>query len=113
MDGGGQEASIGNSNGLFLWPGEYRKFLVLTEFVVNVSGLQRGSNQEVMQPVWLILKTVQVVKRRHPRRLVTPQAHTIRVKVSLQRHSPYGQAGTVGGTVPRAHGVEQPVLVVE
>ena len=38
----------------------------------------RGRNQEVMQPVRVIMKTVEVVKGRHPRRLVTPQARAMR-----------------------------------
>ena len=66
-----------------------------------------------MQPVWVILQAIEVVKGRHPRRLVTPQARAIRVKVPLQRHGPYGSARAVGGAVPRAQGVEPPVLVVE
>jgi hypothetical protein len=66
-----------------------------------------------MQPVWVIAKAVEVVKGRHPRRLVTPQACAIRVKIPLQRHGPYGQARAVGGAVPLAHGIEQPVVVVE
>jgi hypothetical protein len=74
---------------------------------------QRGSTQEVMQPVWVIPKAVEVVKGRPPRRLVTPQACAIRANVPLQRHGPYGQARPVGGAVPIAHGVEQPVLVIE
>src|SRR5215471_9006203 len=73
----------------------------------------RGSNQEVMQPVGVIPKTIEVVKGRHPRWLVTPQACAIRVKVPLQRHGPYCQACAVGGAVPIAHGIEQVVLVIE
>lgn len=34
-----------------------------------------------MQPVWVILHAIEVVKGRYPRRLVTPQARAIRVKV--------------------------------
>ena len=66
----------------------------------------RGSNQEIMQPVWMILKAVQVVKGSRPRRLVTPQTCAIRVKVPLQRHRTYGEARTLGGAVPVAHGIE-------
>ena len=73
---------------------------------------QRGRNQEGMQPVGVILHAVEVVTGSHPRRLVPPQAHTIRGKVPLQRHGPYGQARAVGGAVPRAPGVEPPVLGV-
>ena len=73
---------------------------------------QRGRNEEGMQPVWVILQAVEVVKGSDPRRLVTPQACAIRVKVPLQRHGPYGQARAVGGAVPRAPGVEPPVLRV-
>ncbi len=72
----------------------------------------RGSNQEVMQPVWVILQAVEVVKRRHPHRLVTPQARAIRRKVPLQRHGAYRQPCARGGGVAVAHGVEPPVLRV-
>src|SRR5215475_12485984 len=73
----------------------------------------RGSNQEVMQPVGVILKAVEVGKGRHPRRLVTPQACAIGMKVPLQRHGAYRQPGARGGGVAGAHGVEQSVLLVE
>jgi hypothetical protein len=73
----------------------------------------RGSHQEVMQPVWVIPKTVEVVQGRHPRWLVTPQACAIRVQVPLQRPGPYCQAGAVGGAVPIAPGREPSVLVIE
>jgi len=33
-----------------------------------------------MQPVWVILEAVEIVKGRHPQGLVTPQPHAIRVK---------------------------------
>ena len=74
---------------------------------------QRGRNQEVLQPVGVILHAVEVVTGSHPRRLVPPQARPIRVTVPLQRHGPYGEARAVGGAVPRAPGVEPPVLGVE
>jgi hypothetical protein len=47
---------------------------MLTDFVVTVSGPLRGSNQEVMQPVRMILEAVEIVKWRHPRGLGTPPA---------------------------------------
>ena len=71
---------------------------------------QRGHNEEGMQPVWVILQAVEVVTGSDPRRLVPPQACAIRVNVPLPRHGPYGQARAVGGAVPRAPGVEPPVL---
>src|SRR4029453_1682224 len=74
---------------------------------------QRGSNQEVMQPVGVILQAVEVVKGRHPRRLVTPQACAIGMKVPLQRHGASRQPGARGGGVAVAPGVEQSVLIVE
>ena len=63
-----------------------------------------------MPPVWVIPQTVAVVKGRHPRWLVTPQACAIRGQVPLQRHGPYGQACAVGGAVPRAQGLAQAVV---
>src|SRR5262245_23240925 len=74
---------------------------------------QRGSNQEVRQPVGVILKAVEVVKGRHRGRLVTPQACAIGMKVPWQRQGAYRQPGARGGGVAGAPGVEQSVLIVE
>jgi hypothetical protein len=56
---------------------------MLTDFVVTVSGSHRRSNQEVMQPVGVILEAVEIVKGRYLRVLVTPQARDIRDESSI------------------------------
>ena len=66
-----------------------------------------------MQPVLVIQKAVEVVKGRHPQRLVTPQTRAIRVKVPLQRHRAYRQPRARGGGMAVAHRGEQSVLMVE
>ena len=77
---------------------------MLTECVVNVSGLPERTQCRGYAPSWGIRQAVEVVKGRHPRRRVTPQACALRVTVPLPRHGPYGQARAGGGAGPRAPG---------
>src|SRR5262245_42588974 len=95
-----------------LWQNDLQKCPVENLWSMS-QDTHRGSNQEVMQPVWVVPNTVEVVKGGHPRWLVTPQVCAIRGKVPLQRHGPYGQACAVGGAVPRAQGIEPSVVVSE
>src|SRR5262245_58920422 len=66
-----------------------------------------------MQPVRVINKAIEVMKRRNPLRLRLTQSPAIRMKVPLQGHCPNGQARTSWRRVAVAGGIQQSIQMIE
>src|SRR5713226_3500264 len=61
-----------------------------------------------MQPVWVIVKAIEIIERRRARGLVMTQPGAIRMKIPWQGPRPYGQAGTGPLTVAVTQGRQDP-----
>src|SRR5712691_11980862 len=71
-----------------------------------------GGDEEVVEPVGVILEAIEVVERRAPRRVVAARASPVGVEIPLQSQGAHGETGGIGRAVQRAHRIETPVLMV-
>src|SRR5919197_2011063 len=71
-----------------------------------------GGDEQVVEPVGMILEAVKVVERRATSRVFAASASSVGVEVPLQGHGPYGETGGIGRAMQIAHRVEAPVLMV-
>src|SRR5262249_8180293 len=71
-----------------------------------------GGDEQVVEPVGMVLEAVKVVERRATSRVIAARASSVGVEVPLQGHGPYGETGGLGRAMQIAHRVEAPVLMV-
>src|SRR5215510_12486426 len=71
-----------------------------------------GRDEQVVEPVGMVLEAVEVVERRATSRVVAARASAVGVEVPLQGHSTYGETSGTGRAMQIAHRVEAPVLMV-
>src|SRR5919198_2941426 len=71
-----------------------------------------GGDEQVVEPVGMVLEAVKVVERRATSRVIAASASSVGVEVPLQGHGPYGETGGIGRAMQRAHRVEAPLLMV-
>ena len=69
----------------------------------------RGSDQEILQPVGMVVKAIEIGEGRRARGLIVAQAGAIGMKVPLQGPRAHGQAGTGLLAVTVTHGVQGPI----
>ena len=71
--------------------------LVLADFVVYLfswpAPIHGGSNQQVMQPVVVILKSIEILKRRRPSWIVEFSSAAVGMKIPNQGHRTQLQTG--------------------
>src|SRR5262252_2450400 len=71
-----------------------------------------GGDEQVVEPVGMVLEAVKGVERRATSRVIAARASSVRVEVPLQGHGTYGETGGIGRAMQRAHRIEAPVLMV-
>src|SRR5215467_13210053 len=71
-----------------------------------------GRDEQIVEPVGMVLEAVEVVERRATSRVVAARASAVGVEVPLQGHSTYGETSGIGRAMQIAHRVEAPVLMV-
>jgi hypothetical protein len=84
---------------------------VFREFAYS-SAIEGGSNEEILEPVVVIGKVIEVSKRRASKSAVPLDLLAVRMKIPQQRHRPNSHTGRVLRPMKILHLIEYPVLIM-